>query len=1058
MKYFKSQFLILICSVLFHSIIFPQNHISFNHLNVEDGLSQSVVTCILQDDKGFMWFGTQDGLNRFDGYDFKVFRNDPTDSTTLKDNFIFSIYQSNDGPLYIETQQGNFHLYNPLTESFQLVNKDSVDLFNTRYNSISALYIDPKGVIWKGGGSRGIGLTREDSKTGEIITYNHNPDDKNSLSSDRVYSIYRVRSGQLWIGTREGLDILDEATGRITHFNDLVDSQNQLSGDWVWPIFEDSKGIMWISVINGGLNKFDPKTKKVSTYKNIETNHSSLSHNSIYSIHEDKSGMIWLGTNAGGINHFHPSQLVFEHFINDPNNSNSLTSDEILSALVDNEGTYWIGTRNGGLNKLNFEKKKFEVLSHDPKNENSLIDNSIQTLFQDSRGIIWIGTPGSGLDAYNPRTKRFTHYKSNPSDDNSLSDDRIYALLEDQDEFIWIGTYRGGLNRLNPRTGEIKRYQFDENNSTTISSNATWSMSLDGQGKLWIGTFGEGINILDPNIESFSRISNKPNNVNSLPDNNIIRVFRDSKDNIWIGSLKGLSKYRKESKNFKNYNTSNGLPNDVIYGIVEDDKGFLWISTNNGISKFDPVNETFKNYYAQDGLQGNEFNQSAFAKDHKTGRVLFGGLNGFNIFHPDSIKGNDFIPPIVLTNYIRYNTDDDEGKPIVEKGISEIDSIYLTYKDNIVNFQFSALSYLNNKMNQYRYKLEGFNENWIQLGNNHSITFTNLTADHYILNIVGSNNDGIWNEEGTNLFIEVSPPWWRSTVAYIIYGLMVIGILLGIRKVERNIHEQKAETREFELLAIAAESEKRALQVENDRKSKELEEAREMQLSMLPKEIPEFDNVEVAAFMRTATEVGGDYYDFLLNDEGTLNIAFGDATGHGLKAGTMVTLIKGFFTSYGSHGDIKTFFERSTKTIKEIKLGRILMAFSFLKINGLALKYSSVGMPPMYFYKKSSGAVEEIVVKGMPLGAMATMPFYSEIDKDLSSGDVLLLFSDGIPEQMNTEEQMYDYPRFLEKFKELVNENKSPQEMIDIIIESVDEWRKTQTQDDDITLMVIRVK
>ena len=425
-------------------------------------------------------------------------------------------------------------------------------------------------------------------------------------------------------------------------------------------------------------------------------------------------------------------------------------------------------------------------------------------------------------------------------------------------------------------------------------------------------------------------------------------------------------------------------------------------------------------------------------------------MNGFNIFHPDSIKENSYIPPIALTEYVRFNTDDDEGKPIYEKGISEIDSIFLSYKDNIINFKFSSLSFYNNEMNQYRYNLEGFNENWIQLGNNRSITFTNLSAGDYLLKVIGSNNDGVWNEEGTNLFIEVSPPWWRTNIAYMFYLFFIIGILYTVRKVEMNIQDQKAQLRENELLIIAGESEKRALRVENERKTKELEEARQMQLAMLPKEIPNFDNIEIAAFMRTATEVGGDYYDFIVDEGNTINIAFGDATGHGLQAGTMVTLIKGFFTSYASNSDIKSFFERSSKTIKSIKLGRILMAFSFLKINGKKLNYSSVGMPPMYYYNKALGSVEEIVVKGMPLGAMATMPFYTEVKKDLSSGDIILLFSDGIPEQMNTEKEMYDYPRFFEKFKNLVD--KRPQNIIDSIMISIDEWRGDQSQDDDISL------
>jgi serine phosphatase RsbU (regulator of sigma subunit) len=524
---------------------------------------------------------------------------------------------------------------------------------------------------------------------------------------------------------------------------------------------------------------------------------------------------------------------------------------------------------------------------------------------------------------------------------------------------------------------------------------------------------------------------------------------------MWCGTTKGFGRFIPGSGTFKNYSELDGLANNFVYGIVEDNDGKLWLSTNKGLSKFDPVKETFVNYYAEDGLQGDEFNQNAFAKDTRTGNILFGGPNGFNVFNPEKLRGNQFLPPIALTGFLRYNSDDQDGKPIVEKGISERDSVLLTYKDNIIAFDFAALSFYNNQKNQYKYLLEGINDNWIQLGNNHTITFTNLSPGEYRLRVIGSNNDGIWNPEGASLYISVSPPWWKTKIAYSMYAILCVSVLLGIRKFETDRREQKVKIRETELRMKATEAEKRVIQIENDRKTKELEEARQLQLSMLPKVLPVLPGLEIAAFMRTATEVGGDYYDFIVQDDGVLNVAFGDATGHGLQAGTMVTLMKGFFTSDAARLGQQEFMNHCTQMIKEIKLGRILMSFSFIRVHDGAMSITSAGMPPVYHCNGRTNETEEIVIKGMPLGAKKNFP-YALVEKKLCSGDTILLLSDGLPEQMNNKEEMFDYSRVKNLFSTLASEE--PNTIIKKLVEAGDVWMNGRIQDDDITLVVIKVK
>jgi ligand-binding sensor domain-containing protein/serine phosphatase RsbU (regulator of sigma subunit) len=1041
--------------IVFLSEILPQGQIIFNHLTVENGLSQSSVTCIFQDKKGFMWFGTQDGLNRYDGYTFKVFKNDPSDSTTLADNFIFSIYETNSGSLFIETQSGTFHEFNPKSESFRIVNKDKVNLEGTKVSTVSALLQESSGIKWTGGLGSGTGLKRTDLKTSHSTIFKHNPKDPFSLSDDKVYSIFRDRSGILWIGTFNGLDRFDEVSRKFFHYKNDVNNPNSLPDNWVWSIYEDSKGNLWLGTAKGGLSKLDPVTNSFINYKNDPNNPASINDNFIFSIFEDQSGVIWIGTNVGGINYFHPSTQAFEHYKNEPGNSNSLNDNLVLSMLVDKNGDYWIGTRNGGLNKFDSNKKTFSHFNHNSANPNSLLSNSVQSLMEDRSGILWIGNFNSGLDALDPKSETFTHYTHNNSDPYSLTDNRVYSLAEDKDGNIWIGTYGGGLNMLDRKSGKISSYQFKENDSTSISSNATWSIMFGESNQLWTGTFGGGVNVLNLTTQKFSYYKNIPGDSSSIADNNIIRVFKDSKENMWFGTTKGLSRYLKTSNTFKNYNEKNGLANNFIYGIAEDDKGNLWLSTNDGLSKFNPEKETFKNYYYEDGLQGNEFNQNAFAKDLKTGKLLFGGPNGFNVFHPDSLKDNDYLPPIVFTSYIRYNTDDEEGKPIIEKGVSELDSIILTYKDNIVTIDFAALSFYNNFENQYRYMLEGFNENWIQLGSNHTITFTNLSPGDYKLKVIGSNNDGVWNENAKILYIQVLPPWWRTNLAYLVYGILLVGLLYSIRKFEIDRREQKSRIRESELRVKATEAEKRVLEVENERKTKELEEARQLQLSMLPKELPTLPNIEIAAFMRTATEVGGDYYDFIVQENGALNVAFGDATGHGLQAGTMVTLMKGFFTSDSSKLGLQEFMSHCSKVIKEIKLGRILMSFSYLKIENNKLQITSAGMPPIFFFDNNLKEVEEIIIQGMPLGAMRNAS-YKMVEKEIKSGDTILLITDGLPEQMNVKEEMFDYSRVKSSYKEVIHNQ--PNEIIDSLVKAGDAWMSGRIQDDDITFVVIRIK
>lgn len=1050
----RSLVLILLLILSFTGFL-PAQSIRFNHLNVEHGLSHSAVTCIFQDRQGFMWFGTQDGLNRYDGYKFKVFKSNPDDKTTLSDNFIFSLIEDDSGHLYVGTQSGALHLYNPRDESFTILPAERLDLHKCRMSTVQARYFDRKNnVEWTGGLGRGTGLRMENKNTGEVRVFRHDPADNTSLADDKVYSVFRDKSGILWVGTFRGLDKLDESSGKFTHYKNISGDQFSISDNFVWPIFEDSKGNLWIGTVKGGLNKYDRSTDKFYSFRNDPADPKSITDNFIFSIYEDRSGLIWVGTNTGGVNYFNPSAQIFSVIRNSPNEPNSLSDNVVMALHTDRYGNYWIGTGNRGLDKYDPVSKKFTNYSQKPGSSNTLLSNSVLTITEDQTGVLWIGTFASGLNSFDPASGIFKSFVNDPSDPQSLSDNRVYSIIEDKKGVLWIGTYAGGLNKLDRRTGKITRFNSDSKNKNSLSSDNIWSLAVDKAGKLWIGTFGGGVNVFDTEKNTFIRFKSDSSDKSTIGDNNIIRVFVDSKDNVWFGTTRGLSFYDRSSGKFNTWREKDGLANDFVYGILEDKKGNLWLSTNKGLSKFNPFRGEFKNYYSDDGLQGDEFNQNAFAIDRRTGNLMFGGNNGFNIFNPEHITGNTFIPPVVFTNYIRYNTDDEEGKPIYGKGISRTKDIQLTYKDNIVTFEFAALNYYNSVKNQYRYMLEGFNDNWIQLGNENKITFTDLSPGKYTLRIIGSNNDGVWNQTGASLSMVITPPWWKTNIAYTIYIIFFFSGLYGARRFELNRKEQKAHMRESELRLKASEAEKRVLQVENDRKTKELEEARQLQLSMLPKKLPVLPEYQFAAFMRTATEVGGDYYDFKVQENGTINIALGDATGHGLQAGTMVTLMKGFFTSDSKRLDLQEFMTECSNRIKEIELGRILMSFTYLKIDGKKLYMANAGMPPIYYYNSSKSDIEEIIISGMPLGAMRNIK-YKVIEKDLNSGDIILILSDGLPEQMNLKEEMFDYSRVKNRLCDFIHE--TPEEIINKLVGEGDNWMKGVVQADDISMVVIKV-
>jgi ligand-binding sensor domain-containing protein/signal transduction histidine kinase len=787
--------------------------LQFDWISSEQGLSQNSINCIFQDSKGFLWFGTQDGLNKFDGYSFEIFKHHPLDSTTISHNWIWdinedragnlwiatwrglnkydlnsskfirylpeennpnsinnsrptSIKEDSDGNLWIGTWGGGISLYDPQNDTFISFIHDPGEIHGLSNNFIRTLSIDSRGDLWIGTWD---GLCRINTnnliKNNKTVFSRYHYDNKNplSISGNKIVSIHEDQQGKIWVGTMEsGLNRFDLNTSLFTRFSHDPQSDTSLSSDGISSIFEDSHGNLWIATIEGGLNHFISDTRGFIHYKHEVANDESLSSNKLLSLFEDKSGILWIGTLTSGLIKLDLSRKKFSYTRHSEADRNSLSGDLVRCFLKDGSGYLWIGTEESGLNRLDSRTGHFRHFRYNPKDPHSLSHDNIQALTADKKGNLWIGTFGGGVNRYNAKTHRFQHFKHNPRDDRSIASNYIEDLLLDSEGFLWIGTSDKGLDRYDTRSKKIKHYRFSANDSLSISSDYILSLYEDTRGKLWIGGWGGGLNEYDSETNTFIRYIHSPSNPSSLSDN-IVNCISETTVNgiprLWVGTSAGLSYTSLEDSScgvFNHLFESHGLVNHHIYGMLEDKQGNLWLSTNGGISKYSP-DGSFKNYDSGDGLPSDEFFGDAYYQS-KTGELYFGCSKGFISFFPDSIKDNTYVPQIVVSSFKKFN------KIVkLDKHISVMEELKLSYKDYVFSFDFSALDYTAPLKNQYAYKMEGFNEDWIYTDSRRrSATFTNMDPGEYVFKVKGSNSDGIWNEAGASIRIIISPPFWKT--------------------------------------------------------------------------------------------------------------------------------------------------------------------------------------------------------------------------------------------------------------------------------------------------------
>ncbi len=792
--------------MFFSSKIYPENIIvKAEHLSGKDGLSQGYIKAILQDSKGFMWFGTKDGLNKYDGYKFTVFRNNPNDPFSISYNHINTLYEDNNKKIWIGTNGGGLNIYDMRIGQFKNFKHNSDNPNSISNNIVTSIAKDKHGFIWIGTKN---GLNKYNHLTKKFTHFMHDPKNKQSLNDNNIMHVYIDKSDRLWIGTAKGgLNLFERKSGKFKHF--FVDpfEPKNLTNNMVLSINEDNDGNLWIGTYGKGIIRFTPLLGDYISYKQNIKDSRSLTNNYVRSLIINNKNILWSGSDNSIIDKFNKEKKFFTHYLVKSEVQSSIYTGT-HSLYYDNSETLWIGTTGHGIKYFLENSSKFKTIRQIQDDNNSLGFLSIRSVYEDDNKVLWIGGY-NGLNRIDQKTGKYKYFlKKYPVSSICKDPDNqkilwigtegkyffkfnkktekiipinwdyikyfkhhtmIYKILFDNDGILWIGTNRG-LQKINRTNKTSVFYKHDPQNPNSIAEGAIKTIFEENNELLWIGSGRSGISILNRKNNQFTNYKHNQADSKSLSNNVINSFYEDSSGNFWIGTGNGLNIFDKYKKTFKSYTSINGLPNNVIYGILEDKKENLWISTNKGLSKFNQKSKAFNNYDVDDGLQENEFNRGAYFKN-KNGEMFFGGINGLNTFLPSSIKNNPYKPPIVLTSFKKYNK---EIKLV--NHISEIKELKLSFKDIMISFEFAALNYYKSKKNLYKYTLEGFNKDWIELGTKRDITFTNLDPGKYTLKIKGSNNDGVWNETPLILKIIITPPIWK-TLWFTILSIILFAII-----------------------------------------------------------------------------------------------------------------------------------------------------------------------------------------------------------------------------------------------------------------------------------------
>ncbi len=853
------KILLILFLFISQQIYAQENNIQFTHLSTEQGLPQNSVHAIFQDSRGFMWFGTEAGLCKFDGFNFTVYEYVPADSNSLFGTRVNTICEDRFKTLWAGTE-GGLNKFNRETGHFTHYVHDPGDTSSLNHNNVTDILEDRSGNFWI---ATGNGLSLFDRMSEKFKHYLHDPGDPGSLSNNDVTDILEDRYGDIWIGTRDGLNkFVPEKNIFIRYLRSS--NGNKKLNNRVNIIYEGRSGNFWIGYYSneyGGLSRLNRKSGQFTHILNDPADPNSLSNNFITGLWEAPSGALWIATSYGIINIFDRKKNKWSHYSHEPDDPDGLSElADLKSIYEDRSGATWIGTGLGGVNKYVRGKVKFSLYKHEPGNFNSLSSNVIRGIYKDSYGMIWVGTDLGEVNKFDRKSKKWTCYHLPDSIRTP-----IRQIVEDSFGTLWIAKNRTHIYRFDrirekwiPWQGHrffpgASRFdpsyiQFDKKGSLWVVSNngisnferksdkllahhpypdgqelIVWATFKDIEGNLWLGTNHKGLLKFSSSTGLWTRFSHDPADSNSISHNWIQSIYEDDKGEIWIGTRGGgLNRFEPETEKFTCYTENDGLANDVIYGVLGDRHGNLWLSSNQGISRFDPVSAEVKNFTTDDGLQSMEYNGGVCFKSPDD-EMIFGGINGFNTFYPDSITDNPYPPPVVITSFRLFgeNVDFDES-------VSDIERIELSHNENFFSFEYAALHYTNPEKNLYAYKMEGVDRDWIRAGTRRYASYTNLDFGNYTFRVKACNSDGVWNEEGVSLNVIILPPYWATWTFRFIVVFSVLGVSFGlvywrIKDLSRRniLLKQEVHERTKELFAAkdAAETAKDAAETANKAKS-----------------------------------------------------------------------------------------------------------------------------------------------------------------------------------------------------------------------------------------------